>query len=256
MRLAFRPSPDDPRDKPFALLRDTLASRVRGATVVPGEVVALPQTTPISNQGSLGSCVANAVCDAVELLSAEPVQLSRLGLYWFARFEDGSECEDGGTFVRSAFKVLSKLGVCRESVWPYNERAAFLRPPIIALQDAYDHRITGYFRISTRGHARGEDVRAAIDGGHPVVFGVDVGQGFLDYDGDESKVWRYPDRSVGGHAMVIVGYRKNSDGSFDYLVRNSWGTWGLRSRPGHCWFSERYLWECSDLWTATTPWSA
>lgn len=252
MKLAYRADPVDPRDKPFALLREARASLLRGP-LHPGDVVALVQTTPISLQDE-NDCAANAGCDAVELLSQKPIQLSRRDCYFKARLVDGDECKNEGTYVRSVFKAFSGPGVCRESIWPY-AKSVFERPSIEALQDGYDHRISGYFRISNRGHARGDDVRAAIDMGCPVVFGVDVGKDFLGYDGGEGIVWNFPDRSIGGHAMVIVGYRRNADGTHSYLVRNSWGSaWGLRSRPGHCWFSERYLWECGDLWVPTQEW--
>jgi len=255
MKLAYRPDQADPRDKPFALLRESRPALTRGL-LYPGDIVALTQTTPISDQGALGSCVANATCDAFELLTSSPVQLSRLDLYFKARLLDGSECLDDGTYVRSAFRVMGGPGVARESLWPYDVSKVFVRPPIEALQDGYDHRIKAFFRISTRGHARGDDVRAAIDMGCPVVFGVDVGQAFLEYAGGEDVVWSYPDRSVGGHAMVIVGYRRHADGTHSYLVRNSWGrSWGLRSRPGHCWFTERYVWEAADLWVPTQAWA-
>lgn len=254
LTLAYRPDPADPRDKAFALLREARASLLRGP-LYPGDIVALTQTTPISLQDA-GDCVANATCDAIELLSPKPVQLSRRALYFLARLRDGSECQDEGTYVRSAFAVAQGPGIPRESVWPYSSDL-YVRPSIEALQDGYDHRISGYYRITSRGHARGDDVRAAIDMGLPVVFGVEVGKEFLDYDSGESVVWNFPDRSIGGHAMVIVGYRRNPDGTHSYLVRNSWGTsWGLRSRPGHCWFSERYLWEAGDLWVPTQAWGA
>lgn len=253
LKLAYRPDPHDPRDKPFALLRELLASSRSAAS---GDLVVIPQTTPISDQGSLGSCVANATADALELLSREPTQLSRLHLYFLARLHDGSECQDEGTFVRSAFHVLRTVGICAESTWPYVEANVHVRPPIVALQDAYDHRIAGAYRITTRGHARGDDIETALRAQHPVVFGTEVGSDFLSYDGGESKIWQYPDRSVGGHAMVIVGVRRHEDDTRDFLVRNSWGdAWGLRSRPGHCWFAERYIWEVADLWVPTQEWA-
>jgi len=248
--LAYKPDPPDPRDKPFALVREKLAAKpAAGASVF-----ALPQTTGVSEQDQ-NDCAANAGCDAFELLSPDPVQLSRRSCYFLARLIDGDECKNEGTYVRSVMKTFSGPGVCRESLWPYSSDV-FTRPSLEALEDGYDHRISGYYRITTRGHARGDDIETALRAGHPVVFGTEVGKNFPDYDEGESVVWQYPDRSVGGHAMVIVGVRRNDDGTRDFLVRNSWGdAWGLRSRPGHAWFSERYVWEITDLWVPTQEWS-
>lgn len=164
----------------------------------------------------------------------------------------GAECEDDGTYVRSAFSVMKRLGVAAERLWPYDPRNVNVRRTIVAMQDAYDHRIDAYYRIIARGAAKGAEVRAAIDAGLPVVFGVDVGRDFLNYTGGEGVIFEQPATSVGGHATVIVGYCRLADGSYAYLVRNSWGTsWGLRSVPGHCWISDRYLAFATDLWVPT-----
>jgi len=270
----YKPDPADARDKPFALLRAVLKPKV--AVIA---IVVLAVTSPLSDQGPIGSCVANSGCDSIELLGGTsggaavcssivealsylrddvppPVQLSRLTGYFYARAQHGDECIDDGTYPRCFWDVGKRIGVPEERLWPYDVAKVNVRPPILAVSNAYDHRISGYFRITTRGAARGADVRAAIDSGHPVQIAVDVGKDFLSYTGGEHVSFEPPSRVEGGHAMVIVGYRVNADGTFDYLLRNSWGaSWGLRSCPGHCWISERYLWLATDLWVPTQAWS-
>lgn len=215
-----------------------------------GSMVLLPQTTPISDQGSLSSCVANATCDALELLTQTPVQLSRLTLYWLARDTHGDACRDEGTFIRAAFGVLRRLGIPREDLWPYIEANVNVRPPILALQSGWDHRLDGFERIVARGSARGDEVEAAIRSGHPVVFAVEVGKPFAEYSGGDV-AFDAPARSIGGHAMVIVGVRRTSTRRL-FLVRNSWGEdWGLREIHGHAWISEEYLATATDLWVPT-----
>lgn len=253
-KLTYRRDLPDDRDEPFDATR-VRARRTSLPLMLAAGIVMLPITSRVSDQGGVGSCVCNAACDGFELLDdkPEPEQLSRLDLYMKCRLQLGEECLDEGTYPRTALRMFSKLGVCRESIWPYDVSKVFVRPPIAALQDGYDHRISGYYRIITKGLARGADVRTAIDHGHPVIFGTDVGQPFCDYDGTrEDLFWEYPAHPVGGHSMLIVGYRQRSDGRFGYLVRNSWGEdWGSRAIPGHAWVSEEYMHEFTDLWVLT-----
>jgi len=231
-----------------AMPRRRPAARVR-ASIDGVEVVRLEERTPISNQGATSSCWANAGCDALELLMPDPVQLSRFDLYWKARRMHGDECNDAGTYGRAIVAAMRDLGVCREETWPFDGLAADnprarvnVRPPIIAAQEAYDHRIAGVLKIESRNAARAIDVRRAIDDGYPVMFSGPVGQSFIDYFGGPGPdiVWGPPVRDVGGHAMIAVGYRERA-GALDFLVRNSWGLGGLGDIPGHAWFSTSYL---------------
>jgi len=269
MNLGYRPDPYDHRDKIFAGARSSVAMAT--------DLVVLPITTPVSMQSNISSCVANATADATELLAGRgetgivtvsslaaaraflnddidpPIQLSRLYLYFLARLSHGEECIDEGTYVRSAFQVLRNQGVCTESAWPYNIANVFVRPPLSALEEGYDHRISQYGRIQVASaRYMGEQVRMAIDAGLPVVHGKDVGNEYLDAFGVSDDVCVGPPRiSLGGHATVIVGYRRMEDGSHQYLDRNSHGSrYGLRSCPGHIWISELYLGTARDLWVA------
>lgn len=266
------PDPHDLDDRPFLRLRATMPL----STVTTRAF--LPFTSRVSNQGPIGSCVANSACDSYELLAGrpddiivvhslaealsflvdaipEPEQLSRLDLYFKSRASHDAECEDEGTHIRSAFKVFARLGVTLERLWPYKVENVFVRPPLDALQEGYDHKIAGYYKITSRGAQREFDIRAAIDNGYPVVLGMDVSKDFLSYDKGEHVVFEPPEDNIaGGHAMAVVGYEQLLSGDFKYLLRNSWGaSWGLRSCPGHVWVSRAYIARASDLWVATLP---
>ncbi len=82
----------------------------------------------------------------------------------------------------------------------------------------------------------------AIRANHPVIFGTRVGSEFQKYVG-EDKVFDIPADDIGGHAMIIVGIRINSNGQKEFLIRNSWGNWG---QQGHAWLSANYL-----MWSKT-----
>lgn len=275
MTFGYLPDPIDERDKPFDLVRALLP------TASPTKLAVLPITSPISNQGPVGTCVSNAVCDAVEILSGRPsgilvvhsleeanaflrddipppVDLSRMHVDFLSRLSHGGLGEEG-TYIRNAMGVLKNIGVCRESKWRYDLKHFGIRPPILALQDAWQHLIGGYYRIYVSSRSKmGRDVRAAIDAGLPVVHAKDVGKEYLNaYGVEDDFVAGVPARSDGGHATVIVGYRMRADGTFEYLDRNSHGReYGLAKCPGHVWISEAYLATARDLWVPTQKWVA
>jgi C1A family cysteine protease len=253
VKLNFQKDPPG-NDKAFSKVVSKLLSG--GTPLKSGDVIILPQYTPISNQGSLGSCVANAACDALELVMGiekkDVVQLSRLFLYWNSRNYHGATQADTGTYVRAAFMAMKEHGVCDENSWPYDIAEFTHRPPLRCYENADSNKILDAYSIDTTGTSRLDQVELALRAHMPVVFGTDVGQEFLDYRGDD-KTFTPPPSSKGGHAMVIVGVDRSSTRRRFY-VRNSWGTgWG---DGGYCWFDESYiLWgETDSLWVPTrTP---
>jgi len=223
--------------------------------------IILPEYTPISNQGRVGSCVANSTADMLEILlgiareeAKLPIgdipQLSRLFIYWVARARRMAQKKDEGTYIRLAAQQLMEIGVPLESVWPYDPGKVYVSPPLEAYTMASDNKIKGLFRITSSGGAKIEDIRAALQFRHPVVFGTIVGDDFGAYRGEE-KVFGLPTHIKGRHAMIITGYRTRNNGSTDFYVRNSWGEgWGLN---GHAWFSQEYIqdFQTQDLWVGT-----
>ena len=221
----------------------------------------LEEKTPISDQSSLGSCVANSSVDSLEILlgiANKPIeQLSRLFTYWNARLYHKATDVDEGTYIKYAFASLQIHGTCRESTWEYNTNKVFAQPPIKAYREAYENKLTGFFRIEEDGSDRLEKIEAAIRANHPVVFGTPVTKNFTTFFNVSNAAevsWPIPDSSkspiVGKHAMVIVGVR-NNNGNTEFLIRNSWGTkFGF---GGHTWFSADYIgWNgTEDIWVPT-----
>lgn len=211
--------------------------------------------TPISNQLDIGSCVANATCDCLEVLKGledknNVTQLSRLFVYWNARLYTKETGKDGGCYIHNAMDSLTTLGVCTESLWPYDVNNVFIQPNQLAYKQGDDNTFNYFYQIISDDDDRVKDIEAAIRANHPVVFGTLVGQELMDYIGEE-KVFNPPLTSKGGHAMLITGVRINSSGKREFYIRNSWGfAWGIQ---GHCWFSEEYIkWnETSDIFVGT-----
>jgi len=234
------------KDYDFKELRAAL-----GADTNSGDIDLSPYSTP-SNQFSLSSCVGNATADSVEILNAlagySPVQLSRLFVYAMARIRAGDKDldHDTGTYIRLAFDCLARFGVCDEYLWPYDVSKVKDKPSVKAQRQAVGHRIHGYYRIKETGDDRCDAVVRALHANHPVVFGTLVTREFQGIQ-DRTPFGR-PERSdsIGGHAMIVVGYIGGN-----FLVKNSWGrNWGSN---GFCMITPEYLaWDYTwDLWVPT-----
>lgn len=231
-------------------------------TAFGGDVDLRPYTSQ-TNQYSLGSCVGNATADAVEILNAiaglPPVQLSRLFIYTLARNlmdEDGDGRadidRDEGTYPRLAFDVLTKFGVCREDIgverggWPYDLSKVYTLPSLKSMRAATGHRIHSYYRITESGADRVDAVIAALRANHPVVMGTKVEKSFLSVS-SAAPVAPPKGETIGGHALIIVGYLQAQG----FIVKNSWGpNWGDN---GCCIMEPEYIvWSgTSDLWVPT-----
>jgi hypothetical protein len=81
-------------------------------------------------------------------------------------------------------------------------------------------------------------IKTALFLGNPIVFGIQLFEAF-EKVGNDGKVMMPEGRSLGGHAMVIVGVN-----STHFIVANSWGeNWGDK---GFCyifpvWCSALYI---------------
>lgn len=255
-RFGYHPDP------PGADLSFSEKLRPKLSAAFGGDVDLRPYTTQ-SDQYSAGSCVGNATADAVEILNAiaghPPVQLSRMFIYTLARNladEDGdgrSDIDkDEGTYPRLAFDVLTKFGVCREDIgvdkggWPYDLTKLHTLPSLKAMRAATGHRIHSYYRITESGSDRIDAVLAALRANHPVVIGTKVEKSFLSVSSADP-VGVPKGETIGGHALIIVGYLQAQG----FIVKNSWGgSWGDN---GCCIMAPEYIvWrETSDLWVPT-----
>lgn len=178
---------------------------------------------PVYDQGSLGSCTANALCCAVRhRRSEDDCDPSRLYLYYQTRALEETISEDSGATIRDTVKASAR-GICSERIWPYEVSRFADAPSDDAVADARRLVVSGYSRVR-RSSAQ---LRGALAHGNPVVFG------FLVYEGMESDsvartgVVEMPssgEECLGGHAVVLVGY---DDLARRFRVRNSWGSdWG------------------------------
>lgn len=245
-------------EKDYSLSRIRSGLQQKAGTWTASSEHIIPEFTPISNQGPLGSCVANAWCDMMEMLDGldgndKVEQLSRLFLYWTARYYTGDTDRDEGTYLRSAAHQLNKVGIIDEKWWPYEGRAdvAFKSPELDLYTMASNNRLPGFYRPeSLTPDTLLNELELAIRADHPFVFGTQVSTAFQAYQGG-GHVWSPPgnnDLVVGSHAMICTGV--GFDGNKRYwLLRNSWGLhWG---DSGHIKVSDEYVLEFRDIWIGT-----
>lgn len=217
--LGWIPDLPDRRDFLYALAAPTIA-------VLPPHVDLRPNCSPIEDQGSIGSCTAQACIGALEFLEKKdrvPFEdLSRLFVYYNERRLIGTTLWDSGAYLRDGMKTLAHDGVCPESTWPYRTWRYRCKPSRRAYSEGLTHQITEYRRILTV-----DEGRTCLAEGYPFVFGFSVYSSFMTglvASTGEANMPIPGERMVGGHAVLAVGY---DDPSSRFICRNSWGTrWG------------------------------
>lgn len=208
----------------------------------------------VYNQGSLGSCTANAIAGAFEYdqkkQELEDFMPSRLFIYFNERAIEGTVDQDSGASIRDGMKVLNKLGVCPEKDCPYQVEYFNIKPAESAYIDAQKHKSLSYKRI--RPNVR--DFRTCLHFGFPIIFGFSVPESFESSGISTTGVMKMPDpneKVLGGHAVLACGYDDNKeiDGEKGFvLVRNSWSSdWG---QGGYFWMPYSFInaTTCDDCW--------
>jgi hypothetical protein len=196
----------------------------RGAVLPPG-VDLRPWMTPVEDQRDIGSCTSNALASLVEYLvrrqTGHTVGVSRLFLYYNQRLWRGTVREDSGSALVHGVRVLHRLGVPSELVWPYDSKLFAVQPPQAVYQAAAHHRAVDYACVPCTADA----VRGCLAEGFPIAFGTMLFESFKHTGRDGVAPMPSPGEAQdGGHAMALVGY---SDAERLFIVRNSWGVdWG------------------------------
>jgi len=217
---------------------------------VPASVDLRVSCSPIEDQGSLGSCTANAGVGLLEYFERRAhgkyLDGSRLFLYKATRNLLGWK-GDQGAYLRSTMKAMALFGVPPEEVRPYDVSAFDDEPPAFCYAFAQNFKAIRYYRLDRAG-TPGKDVLSAVKrnlaAGLPSMFGFTV-YSSMPGIGEGSGDIPYPQTGEavkGGHAVVAVGYDDartigNEEGAL--LVRNSWGVgWGEK---GYGWLPYRYV---------------
>ena len=169
------------------------------------------------------------------------VDLSRLFVYYNTRILEETINEDSGAYLRSGIKAVKTYGLCTEALWPYNISKFTTKPSNESYEDAKYRNIKNYYRLDNN-----DKILDALNNDIPVVFGILVYESFDTLDNTNCILDVPPENesSIGGHAMVIVGYDLPKK---LFLVRNSFGVdWCI---DGYCWITFAYMTqELLDAW--------
>jgi len=212
--------------------------------------------SPIEDQGSLGSCTANAGVGIVEYFErrafGKHIDASRLFLYKTTRNME-HWTGDTGAFLRTTMGALALFGVPPEEHWPYVVADFEKEPSAFCYAFAQNYQAISYYRLDPAGTDTNvllDTIKTYLAAGLPSMFGFTVFSSYTQA-GKTGKI-PFPTRSekiVGGHAVVAVGYDDNMkikntnpkavETKGALLIRNSWGTgWGS---SGYGWLPYEYV---------------
>lgn len=274
--------PDLPDYRDYSPEHEEIKPMLQEMRLTEPEKVSLPPSvdlrswcSPIQNQGSLGSCTAQAGVGLIEYYERKAfgthIDASKLFLYKVTRnLLDWTG--DTGAFIRSTMGAMVLFGVPPEKYWPYTTAKPTpeapstvhfdMEPPAFCYAFAQNYQAIKYYRLDppvTPVATLLQRVKAYLAAKLPSMFGFTVFSSIEQAETTGKILFPCPgERVLGGHAVVAVGYDdaviiknticgKETAGAF--LIRNSWGTgWG---DGGYGWLPYEYVLRgmARDWWT-------
>ena len=207
----YKPNPPDKRDYRYSVPR----------LISPPAFSDLkPIVLPVEDQGMLGSCVGNGGTTQLETMwvrMGQPFeQMSRLGLYWLARYLEDNVENDDGCYPRDMAKALVRFGCPKESLHPYDAKKFKVKPSDEAMRNALTHRVKTYYWPRNAA-----EIKYALSLGYPVGVGIRVFSGFESPINGVVSMPGPDEDDAGLHWIVICGH---NDATQYYDIVNSWGT--------------------------------
>ncbi|HVU55137.1 MAG TPA: C1 family peptidase [Puia sp.] len=190
----------------------------------------------VGDQGHQGSCVAwSSAYGARTIAEAARTGQDPNSLRYSPAFlynQIGLEgCE--GSYIIKAMDFMTQSGSVGYDEFPYTDQNCSRQPDQRLLEEARQHRMRGFNRLTPGDRNNAIDLRAIkenISQGAPVVIGMMVGGSYMqDMMGKDLWEPNEEDKSLmgfGGHAQCVVGYDDKKYGGA-FLIMNSWGPkWG------------------------------
>lgn len=230
--------------------------------IIPPTVDISEFDSPVEDQGSQGTCTANAGAGLIEHLERRTygtyIDHSRKFLYKMSR-QLLEVTGDVGATVSATMAAMVVFGMPPEKYWPYTK-------PVDEQPTAFEHGLaqnyqgTNYVNLSKAGTTPAQimyNMKVNITSGLPVMFGFAV---YSSISSCNDGYIKYPlpgEGSTGeGHCVIAVGFNDTlsiNNGSYEsigaFYIKNSWGTgWGI---DGYGWLPYDYITNglANDCWT-------
>jgi C1A family cysteine protease len=253
-------------DSIHSMLLKTGVAKLPKKTSLPASTDLRQWFSPVEDQGSLGSCTANAGVGMVEYFEKRAfgkyLDASRLFLYKTTR-NMSKNTGDTGAFLRTTMGAMVLFGIPPEEFWPYVVADFDKEPTAFCYAFAQNYKAINYYRLDPPGTSKEEllnRIKTNLAAGLPSMFGFTVYSSYVQAN-TTGKI-PYPtsgDRIAGGHAIVAAGYddgmkiQNTTPGSAvttgALLIRNSWGPgWGI---SGYGWLPYEYVLKglAADWWS-------
>jgi len=229
---------------------------------IPDVVDHRPNQTSIKGQNNRGTCVCFASMAGLEVAyGGGSLDLSEQFANYLYMTAEGRGCKDAGLQTHMSANYLTNDGVCVESVCPYqNDKYNFPAycnnaattgpspPPLTNAVANRPYKIKSYQKIWRKDNLTTDTgawinnpryLEALLRAGKDIVFGTHVAGWISPYTGIldvRLGAGGNPLPSVGGHAMLVVGYNRPQE---YFIVKNSWG--GSYGQSGYIYLSYDYI---------------
>ena len=243
-----------------------LLNQLNKVETLPKEVDNRKYCSAIQDQDTLGSCTSQASVSMIESLQkfvyGKYTDYSRLYVYYNTRERMGKQYIgiDSGASNKTTLKAIVKRGLIPESDMPYVINNFKQEPSAMNYRDSVEYGLLKYVRVDSEpvyNAALVDKIKSFLSTGYNIFTGCAVYNSIYNLDRRNS-VLPYPsktDKSIGGHAFLLVGYANDINtnvGQGAFLVQNSWGT--DHGDRGFFWIPTKYFETgvAYDNWTATS----
>ena len=232
-------------------VRDRMFRAMRLPSSLPPHIDLREFGGPIKDQGEEGSCTGHAFSSAREWMArkyqkSSPV-LSPQCLYAEELLASGDFPRDEGSMPRTGCQVLTALGCCETSLYPY-VAGQITAPTAEQAANALKYKTGAYHRIGTLNDFL---LCLADPVPWPVTVGFRVFSSFMSPQVAETGIMPVPqpgEQPQGGHEVLCLGYDLPKQLA---LIQNSWSEgWGQK---GYFWMPFSVIASPStDLWVVHT----